>query len=83
MAKRVPLNGRFTIAIAPPTAEGVAALARDGFRSAVNPRRPGEPGQALSPARSAPAEGLAADEAAARACQAGLQVTTSDLEPLV
>lgn len=49
MSNRIKADDRFTIEMAPPTAERVAELAREGFRSVVNLRTPGEKDEILSP----------------------------------
>lgn len=49
MSNRLRVDDRFTIEMAPPTAGRVEELAREGFRSVVNLRAPGEQGEILSP----------------------------------
>jgi len=49
MSNRLRVDDRFTIEMAPPTAERVGELAREGFRSVVNLRTPGEQNEVLSP----------------------------------
>lgn len=49
MSKRMRVDDRFTIELASPSAERVAELAREGFRSIVNLRTPGEKDEILSP----------------------------------
>ena len=50
MSNRLRVDDRFTIEIAPPTANRLGELAREGFRSVVNLRAPGEKDEILSPA---------------------------------
>jgi uncharacterized protein (TIGR01244 family) len=50
MSNRLRVDDRFTIEMAPPTADHVGELAREGFRSIVNLRAPGEKDEILSPA---------------------------------
>ena len=49
MSNRLTVDDRFTIEMTPPTAERIGALAREGFRSVVNLRAPGEKDEVLSP----------------------------------
>lgn len=49
MSTRLKVDDRFTIEMAPPTAGRVEELAREGFRSVVNLRAPGEQNEVLSP----------------------------------
>ena len=49
MANRLRVDDRFTIETTPPTAERIGELAREGFRSVVNLRTPGEQNEVLSP----------------------------------
>ncbi|QCG99116.1 phosphatase (plasmid) [Azospirillum sp. TSA2s] len=49
MSHRLRVDDRFTIEMAPPTAGRVEELAREGYRSVVNLRAPGEQGEILSP----------------------------------
>lgn len=49
MPDRLRVNDRFTIEMAPPTVGRLEELAREGFRSVVNLRAPGEQGEILSP----------------------------------
>ncbi|HSK39168.1 MAG TPA: sulfur transferase domain-containing protein [Arenibaculum sp.] len=49
LPNRLRVDDRFIIEMAPPTAEHVGQLARDGFRSIVNLRAPGEKDEVLSP----------------------------------
>lgn len=49
MSNRLRVDDRFTIEMAAPTAERVEELAREGFRSVVNLRAPGEQNEVLSP----------------------------------
>ncbi len=48
MSNRLRVDDRFTIETAPPTAARVEELAREGFRSLVNLRAPGEKDEVLS-----------------------------------
>ncbi|MDR6775161.1 beta-lactamase hydrolase domain-containing protein [Azospirillum sp. BE72] len=49
MSNRLRVDDRFTIEMAPPTAGRVEELVREGYRSVVNLRAPGEQGEILSP----------------------------------
>ena len=49
MSNQLRVDDRFTIEMAPPTAGRVEELAREGFRSIVNLRAPGEQNEVLSP----------------------------------
>ena len=49
MTDRLKVDDRFTIEMTPPTADRVGELAREGFRSLVNLRAPGEKDEVLSP----------------------------------
>ncbi|TWA93150.1 uncharacterized protein (TIGR01244 family) [Azospirillum brasilense] len=51
MTDRLRVDDRFTIEMTPPTAERVGELAREGFRSIVNLRNPGEKDEVLSPTK--------------------------------
>ena len=49
MPNRLGADDRFATEMAPPAAERLGELARDGFRSVVNLRAPGEADEILSP----------------------------------
>ena len=52
MRDHVQVDDRFTIEMAPPSAERLAELAEKGFRSVVSVRTPGEAIEILSPDRA-------------------------------
>ena len=51
MPDRITVDDRFTIEVAPPSAERLAELAQEGFRSVVSLRTRGEANEILSPDR--------------------------------
>lgn len=51
MTNMKKIDDRFTVGMAPPTTDDLRELAQAGYRSVVNLRCEGEPGQPLEPAR--------------------------------